>query len=347
MVIDENGTSVSIKVIGVGGGGSNAVNRMAPLTGVELIVSNTDAQALSRATVPQRIRIGEQLTRGLGAGGDPALGMKAAEESRLQLTRAVREADIVIVTAGMGGGTGTGACPVVAELAKQAGALTIGIVTKPFSFEGAKRAANAREGIERLAKKVDTLVVIPNDRLLATCERGTSIAAAFRKADNVIRQAVIALSELITVPGEVNLDFADIKTIMTNSGPGLIAIGQGSGENAALEAAQAAMSSPLLDIPMAGARRALLNFTGGAEMSLATVQAGVQAVRSGVHPEANLIMGIAFDPELDSEVRVTLIATGLDASQPRPVAKESPKADKGRSDSPVSRQMSWMSFFSS
>jgi cell division protein FtsZ len=348
MVIDENGTSVKIKVIGVGGGGSNSVNRMAQeLTGAELIVINTDAQALSRATVPNRIRIGEQLTRGLGVGGDPTLGARAAEESRLQLARAVRDADIVIVTAGMGGGTGTGAAPLVAELAKQAGVLTIGIVTKPFSFEGSKRAANAVEGIERLQKKVDTLIVIPNDRLLTTCERSASIAAAFRKADDVIRQAVVALSELITVPGEINLDFADVKTIMTNSGPGLVAIGRGSGENAAIEAAQAAMTSPLLDTTMAGARRVLLNITGGPEMALAQIQAAVEVIRQGVHSEANLIMGMAFDPELDSEVRITLIATDLDVSQPRPPKESLPKGEKSQPQSTARRQVPWASFLSS
>ncbi|MGQ9627189.1 MAG: cell division protein FtsZ [Anaerolineae bacterium] len=305
-----------IKVVGVGGGGSNAVNRMIEqgIRGVEFIVVNTDAQALLLSKSPQRIRIGDKLTRGLGVGGNPALGEKAAGESREVLLEAVSGADMVFITAGMGGGTGTGASPIIAEIAKESGALTIGVVTKPFSFEGTRRRQIAAEGLERLKEKVDTLIAIPNDRLLEISDKKATIQDAFCMADEVLRQGIQGISELITVPGLINLDFADVKAIMAEGGAALMAVGQASGENRAVEAAQQAISSSLLDITIDGARGILFNVTGGPNLTLHEVSAAAEIVRRTAHPDVNLIFGAVIDPDMEDEIRITVIATGFDSS---------------------------------
>jgi cell division protein FtsZ len=304
-----------IKVIGVGGGGSNAVSRMASekIAGVELVAVNTDAQALMHVAADIQIRIGDKLTKGLGAGGDPARGERAAEESRDEIKDAVRGAEMVFVTAGMGGGTGTGASPVVAEVARETGALTIGVVTRPFAFEGSKRAGRAEEGIAALREKVDTLIVIPNDRLLSICEPKASLEDAFRTADDVLRQAIQGISEVITLPGIVNLDFADVRKIMGEAGPALLAIGKGRGENRAADAARAAVSSPLLDISIQGARGVLFNVVGGRNLGLMEVNQAAQVIHEVVDEDAEIVFGAAIDPELgDDEVKVTVIATGFE-----------------------------------
>lgn len=304
----------NIKVVGVGGGGSNAVNRMimAGLKGVEFIAINTDAQALSRSQAPQKIQIGAKLTKGLGAGANPEIGKKAAEESREELVKALKGADMVFVTAGMGGGTGTGAAPIVAEVAKEVGALTVGVVTKPFTFEGKKRMTQAEQGIANLKSKVDTLITIPNDRLLQVIDKHTSIVEAFRIADDVLRQGVQGISDLIAVPGLINLDFADVKTIMQETGTALMGIGVASGENRAAEAARMAISSPLLETSIEGARGVLLNITGGSNLSLFEVNEAAEIIASAADPEANIIFGAVIDEEMEDEVRVTVIATGFD-----------------------------------
>ncbi len=302
-----------IKVIGVGGGGSNAVNRMitAGLRGVEFIAINTDGQALFLSEAEQKIQIGEKLTKGLGAGADPDIGLRAAEESREEIKQVLKGADMVFITAGMGGGTGTGATPIVAEIAKEIGALTVGVVTKPFSFEGRKRMSQAEKGIQNLREKVDTLITIPNDRLLQVVERKTSITEAFRVADDVLRQGVQGISDLIAVPGLINLDFADVKTIMVGTGSALMGIGVGSGENRAAAAAEAAISSPLLETSIEGAHGVLLNITGGATLGLYEVNEAAEIIAKSADPEANIIFGAVIDEELDDEVRVTVIATGF------------------------------------
>ncbi|MCZ7571957.1 MAG: cell division protein FtsZ [Ardenticatenaceae bacterium] len=302
-----------IKVVGVGGGGSNAVNRMIEegIRGVEFICVNTDAQALLLSQAPHRIRIGDKLTRGLGAGGNPEIGHKAAEESSDELFEALRGADMVFVTAGMGGGTGTGAASVVARVAKEAGALTVGVVTRPFAFEGARRSDNARQGIEALQGEVDTLIVIPNDRLLQIVDKKVSMQAAFRVADDVLRQGIQGISELITVPGLINLDFADVRSIMAEGGAALMAVGLGHGENRAAEAAGQAISSPLLDITIDGARGVLFNITGGPDLSLFEVNEAAEMIRGMTDPNANIIFGAVIDPNLDDEVRITVVATGF------------------------------------
>jgi cell division protein FtsZ len=307
-----------IVVLGIGGGGSNAVNRMiqAGVRGVEFVAINTDAQALARSDAPTRIRIGEKLTRGLGAGGNPSIGEKAAEESAEQVLDLVRDADMVFIAAGMGGGTGTGAAPVVAHLSKEAGALTVGVVTRPFSFEGRKRAANADEGIGRLREAVDTLITIPNDRLLQVIDRKTTVEQAFMEVDDVLRQGIQGISELITEPGLVNLDFADVKSIMSESGGALMAIGRGTGETRAQDAARMAISSPLLDINMEGAKGVLLNITGGADLALSEINEAADVVAQAADQEANIIFGAVIDPKLDNEVKITVIATGFDTSRP-------------------------------
>lgn len=311
----------NIKVVGVGGGGSNAVNRMimAGLKGVEFIAINTDAQALSRSQAPQKIQIGAKLTKGLGAGANPEIGKKAAEESREELVKALKGADMVFVTAGMGGGTGTGAAPIVAEVAKEVGALTVGVVTKPFTFEGKKRMTQAEQGIANLKSKVDTLITIPNDRLLQVIDKHTSIVEAFRIADDVLRQGVQGISDLIAVPGLINLDFADVKTIMQETGTALMGIGVASGENRAAEAARMAISSPLLETSIEGARGVLLNITGGSNLSLFEVNEAAEIIASAADPEANIIFGAVIDEEMEDEVRVTVIATGFDH---RPATKK-------------------------
>ncbi|TMC60308.1 MAG: cell division protein FtsZ [Chloroflexi bacterium] len=303
-----------IKVVGVGGGGSNAVNRMISegLQGVEFISVNTDAQALLLTSSPNKVRIGDKLTRGLGAGGDPTIGMKAAEESSDDLYEAVKDADMVFITAGMGGGTGTGAAPIVAKLARETGALTIGVVTKPFGFEGARRRSAAEAGLEALKEQVDSLIVIPNDRLLEIVDKRASLQAAFRLADDVLHQGIQGISELITVPGLINLDFADVRTIMQERGTALMAVGHGTGETRAADAAQSAVKSPLLDMTIDGARGVLFNVTGGPDLSLFEVNEAAEIIRNMTDPNVNLIFGAVIDPAMKDEVRITVIATGFD-----------------------------------
>lgn len=310
-----------IKVIGVGGGGSNAVNRMIEfgVQGVEFITVNTDAQALHLAKSEHKLQIGDKLTRGLGAGANPEVGKKAAEESRELIMNTLRGADMVFVTAGMGGGTGTGAAPVIAEIAKEVGALTVGVVTRPFTFEGRKRASQAEQGIQSLKEKVDTLIVIPNDRLLEIVDKKTPMLEAFREADNVLRQGVQGISDLIAVPGLINLDFADVKTIMTERGSALMGIGIGTGENRAAEAAKKAIMSPLLETSIDGARGVLLNITGGVNLSLYEVNEAAEVVASASDPEVNMIFGAVIDDSLKDELLVTVIATGFEyAEAPAP-----------------------------
>jgi cell division protein FtsZ len=312
---DAGGSYVAvIKVVGCGGGGSNAVNRMvdAGLRGVEFIAVNTDAQALQMTDADVRLHIGAVVTRGLGAGANPEVGREAAIESRDALKEALKGADMVFVTAGEGGGTGTGAAPVVAELARELGALTVGIVTKPFSFEGRRRSEQAERGIEDLASKVDTLVVIPNDRLLSLVEKRTSIIEAFRLADDVLRQGVQGITDLITVPGVINLDFADVRTIMKESGTALMGIGSAAGENRAAEAARAAISSPLLESSVEGATGILLNITGGGDLGLFEVNDAAEIVASAADQNANIIFGAVVDEQLGDHIRVTVIATGFE-----------------------------------
>jgi cell division protein FtsZ len=303
-----------IKVIGVGGGGSNAVNRMieSGLKGVDFIAINTDLQALHLSKAENRIQIGEKLTRGLGAGANPEIGFKAAEESRNDIEAALKGADMVFVTAGMGGGTGTGAAPIVAEVAKELGALTVGVVTKPFIFEGRKRQTQAEAGIANIKSKVDTLITIPNEKLLQVVDKNTSINDAFRIADDVLRQGVQGISDLIAVPGLINLDFADVKTIMQDTGTALMGIGVGSGENRASLAARTAISSPLLETSIEGARGVLLNITGGAGLGLFEVNEAAEIIAQAADPEANIIFGAVIDESMEEEVRVTVIATGFD-----------------------------------
>jgi len=302
-----------IKVIGLGGGGCNAITRMVreEIQGVEFIAMNTDAQALAVTEAPIRVQLGEKLTRGLGVGGDHNLGQKAAEESREELLDLVGGADMVFVTGGMGGGTGTGAASVVAEIAKQSGALTIAVVTKPFGFEGAHRTQVANEGITRLMGKVDTLIIIPNDKLLTLCDQKTGVDSAFKLADDVLRHGVQAIAEVITTPGLINLDFADVKSIMKDAGPAWMSIGRGSGQNRAVEAAKEALNSPLLDVSINGSKAVLFNVVGSSSLTLFEVNEAADVIRKAVDPEANIIFGVAHDPEMDNDVRITLIATGF------------------------------------
>lgn len=313
-----------IKVIGVGGGGNNAVNCMieSGLKGVEFIAVNTDAQALARSLAPHKIQIGEKLTRGLGAGANPEIGLKAAEESTEVLQQVVRGADMVFVTAGMGGGTGTGAAPVVASIAREQGALTVGVVTKPFSFEQRRRMAQAEKGIEVLRQSVDTIITIPNDRLLQVVDKNTPILQAFKVADDVLRQGVQGISDLIAVPGLINVDFADVKTIMTETGSALMGIGQSSGENRAVEAAKQAVSSPLLETSIEGAKGILLSVTGGLDLSLHEVNKAAEMISQAVDDDANFIFGAVIDEDLEDEIRITVIATGFDARPKESVFEE-------------------------
>jgi cell division protein FtsZ len=303
-----------IKVVGVGGGGSNAVNRMIEegLSGVEFVAINTDGQALLLSDAPVRVRIGDKLTRGLGAGGDPEAGRKAAEESSDELYQVLDGADMVFITAGLGGGTGTGGAPIVSKIAKEVGALTIGVVTRPFTFEGAHRAQAAMVGIENLKEQVDTLIVIPNDRLLQIVDKKANLQDAFRVADDVLRQGIQGISELITVPGLINLDFADVRTIMSEGGAALMAVGRASGEDRAREAAEMAISSQLLDVTIDGARGILFNVTGGSDMTLFEVNEAAAIIKETAHPDVNLIFGAVIDPNLGDELRVTVIATGFE-----------------------------------
>ena len=308
-----------IKVVGVGGGGTNAVNRMVDsgLRGVEFIAANTDAQALAMSDADVKLNIGHQLTKGLGAGANPDVGLGAANESRDEIKEALKGADMVFVTAGEGGGTGTGGAPVLAELARELGALTVGVVTKPFAFEGRKRAQQAEMGIQNLRDRVDTLIVIENDRLLQVVEKRTSVVDAFRMADDVLRQGVQGITDLITVPGLVNLDFADVKTIMRDAGSALMGIGAASGDNRAAEAARAAVSSPLLETSIEGATGILLNITGGPEIGLFEVNEAAEVVTSAADQNANVIFGAVIDDTVGDEVRVTVIATGFGPARPR------------------------------
>lgn len=310
-----------IKVVGVGGGGTNAVNRMvdAGLRGVEFIAVNTDAQALLMCDADVKIHIGAKITRGLGAGANPEVGRQAADESRDELREALKGADMVFVTAGKGGGTGTGAAPVIAELARELGALTVGVVTRPFSFEGRKRSSQAELGIETLSKKVDTLIIIPNDRLLQVVERRTSIVEAFKVADDVLRQGVQGITDLITVPGLINLDFADVRTIIRNAGSALMGIGSASGENRGVEAARAAISSPLLESSIDGATGILLNITGGRDLGLFEVNEAAEIISGAADPDANVIFGAVIDEGMGDQMRVTVIATGFDTDLRRRV----------------------------
>lgn len=309
-----------IKVVGIGGGGTNAVNRMvdAGLTGVEFIAVNTDAQALLMSDADQKVHIGSEITRGLGAGSDPQIGIASAEESREDIKSSLQGADMVFVTAGKGGGTGTGAAPIVAEIAKEdIGALTVGVVTRPFSFEGKKRGSQADDGILKLKEKVDTLIIIPNDRLLQVVDKQTSVLEAFRVADDVLRQGVQGITDLITVPGLINLDFADVRTIMTEAGTAMMGIGVSSGEERAVSAAKAAISSPLLEASIEGAKGVLLNISGGPNLGLFEVNEAAEIIASAADPEANIIFGAVIDEALKDDVRVTVIATGFDKMRKR------------------------------
>ena len=310
--------TATIKVIGVGGAGNNAVNRMVEsgIKGVDFIAVNTDRQALQNSKANTKIQIGEKITRGLGAGANPDIGAQSAEESKAEVAEVLRGADMVFVTAGMGGGTGTGAAPIVAQAAKEMGILTIGVVTKPFTFEGKKRLSQAERGIESLKGKVDTLVVIPNDKLLQIIDRKTSIIEAFRMADDVLRQGVQGISDLIAVPGLVNLDFADVKTIMLNTGMAHMGIGRASGENRAEDAAKQAIQSPLLETSIEGARGVIINITGGDDLGLHEVNTAAELVQRSVDPEANIIFGTVTDPSMEDEIQITVIATGFEKNDP-------------------------------
>ncbi len=317
-----------IRVIGVGGGGSNAVNRMirAEMMGVEFISLNTDAQALLQSDAPHKIRIGDKITRGLGAGGDSTIGARAAEEDSEKIAQALADSDMVFITAGLGGGTGSGAAPVVAQLAKEAGALTIGVVTKPFSFEGAKRKLVAEKAAEELKAQVDTLITIPNDRLKDVVQKNTSIIDAFRVVDDVLRQGVQGISDIITMPGLINLDFADVRAIMKDAGSALMGIGRAEGENRAVEAARQAIASPLLEVNITGAQGILFNITGSSTLSLFEVTEAAEEIRAAADPEANIIFGASFNERLGEEVMITVIATGFDGNRKRDVNRHAQSA---------------------
>ncbi|HHU20589.1 MAG TPA: cell division protein FtsZ [Bacilli bacterium] len=320
----------TIKVIGVGGGGNNAVNRMIEhgVQGVEFIAVNTDAQALNLSKAEVKIQLGNKLTRGLGAGANPEVGRKAAEESKEQIEEALAGADMVFVTAGMGGGTGTGAAPIISQVAKELGALTVGVVTRPFMFEGRKRSTQAIAGIDGLKENVDTLIVIPNDRLLEIIDKNTPMLEAFREADNVLRQGVQGISDLIATPGLINVDFADVKTIMSDKGSALMGIGVATGENRATEAAKKAISSPLLETSIDGARGVLMNITGGGNLSLYEVQEAAEIVTSAADQEVNVIFGSVINENLKEEIVVTVIATGFDEAKEAAQHRQRPNNNK-------------------
>jgi len=313
-----------IRVIGVGGGGSNAVNRMirAEMMGVEFIACNTDAQALLQSDAPHKIRIGDKITRGLGAGGDASVGQRSAEEDAEKIADALRDSDMVFITAGLGGGTGSGAAPIVAEIAKDLGALTIGVVTKPFTFEGTRRKLVAERAAEELRAKVDTLITIPNDRLRDVVQKNTSMVEAFRYVDDVLRQGVQGISDIITVPGLINLDFADVRAVMRDAGSALMGIGRAGGDNRALDATRQAIASPLLEININGAQGILFNIAGSSNLSLFEVTEAAEEIRSVADPEANIIFGTSFDERLADEVMITVIATGFDASRKKERPRE-------------------------
>ncbi|HQU37323.1 MAG: Cell division protein FtsZ [Anaerolineales bacterium] len=331
-----------IKVIGVGGGGSNAVNRMIDegIQGVEFIIANTDAQALKNAKAPTRVRLGDKLTRGLGAGGDPEVGRKAAEESADELYKVMQGADMVFVTAGMGGGTGTGAAPVVAQIAKESGALTIGVVTRPFTFEGGRRLSSAEAGIGKFKEHADTLIAIPNDRLLQIADKRASLQDAFRLADDVLHQGIQGISELITIPGLINLDFADVRAIMSEGGAALMAVGTGTGDERAKKAAEDAISSKLLDITIDGARGVLFNVTGGPNMTLFEVNQAAAIIRETAHPDVNMIFGAVIDPNLGDDIRITVIATGFERNaMPRRALERNTRENKRTEPAAFSRPL--------
>lgn len=309
-----------IKVIGVGGGGNNAVNRMidAKVQGVEFIAVNTETQVLDKSNAETKIQIGEKLTRGLGAGAKPEVGENAAEESRDEITKALSGADMVFVTAGMGGGTGTGAAPVVAQCAKELGALTVAVVTKPFSIEGKVRMRNALSGIEKLKQNVDAILVVPNDKLLGIIDKKTSVKDAFKTADDVLRQGIQGISDLITVPGIINLDFADVKTIMSDQGEALMGIGVGTGESRASDAAKQAISSPLLERGIEGAKGIIISITGNEDLGLFEINEASQVITEAADPDANIIWGTSVDPDLDDTVKITVIATGFEDQKKKP-----------------------------
>ncbi len=313
-----------IKVIGCGGGGTNAVNRMidAGLTGVEFIAMNTDIQVLDISAADYKLQLGENLTRGLGAGGNPEVGRNAAEESKSDIKKSLEGADMVFITAGMGGGTGTGSAPVIAEIAKDLGILTVAVVTKPFKFEGPRRSRLADEGVDNLKDKVDTVIIIPNDRLLGVVEKRATLVEAFKEADDVLRQGVQGISDIITIPGIINVDFADVRAIMLNAGTALMGIGVASGDHRAVDAAQAAIASPLLETSIEGARAALINITGGPDMTLAEVHEATELIQQATDAEdANIIFGIVQDPNMKDEVRITVLATGFDQQRPAAPAR--------------------------
>jgi cell division protein FtsZ len=325
-----------IKVIGVGGGGSNAVNRMiaSDIEGIEFWTMNTDAQALSHSDATRRIQLGQKLTRGLGAGGNPAIGQKAAEESREEIAHALEGADLVFITAGMGGGTGTGAARIVAEVAKEMGALTVGVVTRPFTFEGRRRTNQAEEGISGLQSQVDTLIIIPNDKLLQAINEQTPVQEAFRIADDVLRSGVQGISDIITIPGLINVDFADVRTVMADAGSALMGIGEGSGKSRAREAAMQAIHSPLLESSIEGARGVVLNITGGEDMTLIEVNTAAETIYEVVDPNANIIFGAVIDPKMQGEMRITVIATGFTGEIAEPANRP-----RGTSTAPRSAPM--------
>lgn len=332
-----------IKVVGVGGGGTNAVNRMirAQVQGVEFITINTDSQALQNAQAPSRIQIGEKLTRGLGAGGNPSTGQKAAEESSEELYEVLRDSDMVFITAGMGGGTGTGAAPVVAQIAQDLGALTVGVVTKPFSFEGSRRRSAADEGVNSLKERVDALITIPNDRLLSIADQKMSITDAFALADEVLHQGIQGISDTITKPGMINLDFADVKAIMSHAGSALMAIGRAAGENRAVEAAQAAISSPLLEVSISGAKGVLFNIAGS-DYTLNEVNQAARVIQEAADQDANIIFGAVIDERLGDEIQITVIATGFEGRANSVQRGLKTNRDIGRSsrlDRPIERQV--------
>jgi cell division protein FtsZ len=333
-----------IRVIGVGGGGSNAVNRMirAEMMGVEFIALNTDAQALLQSDAPHKIRIGDKITRGLGAGGDPSIGERAAEDDTEKIAQALEGSDMVFITSGLGGGTGSGASPVVAEIAKEAGALTIGVVTKPFSFEGAKRKLTAEKAAEALKAKVDTLITIPNDRLRDVVQKNTSILDAFRVVDDVLRQGVQGISDIITVPGLINLDFADVRAIMKDAGSALMGIGRASGENRAIEAARQAIASPLLEVNISGAQGILFNVTGSSSLSLFEVTEAAEEIRAAADSEANIIFGTSFNERLGDEVQITVIATGFDGRRHTASSRTSAAAGSGTETGAVRPQRDFL-----
>ena len=322
----ETNNFASIKVIGVGGAGTNAVNRMidSGLQGVDFIAVNTDKQALTLSKAPTKVQIGDKLTKGLGAGANPEVGKHAAEESREEISNFIKGADLVFVTCGMGGGTGTGAAPVIAELARDMGILTIGVVSKPFLFEGRQRMKNAESGIERLKANVDTLVVVPNDRLLSVVTKGTSVTEAFRIADDTLRQGIQGISDLIAVPNLINLDFADVRTVMEARGLAHMGIGVGKGENRMVDAARQAISSPMLETSIDGARAVLINITGGPDTSIIDINEAAQMITQAADPEANIIFGAGIDETLEDEVHITVIATGFETN---PFASSAPKAE--------------------